>query len=124
MPRGQPTKYTEDIPEKVQAYIDSYKEQGDLIPSIAGLAVYLDVSRETVHAWARGDKHPDYSDMLRKLLAMQERVLLTGGLSNDYNSTITKLVLSKHGYSDKVDHSSEDGSMKPEKIEIVSPKEV
>jgi len=31
--------------------------------------------------------------------------LLSGGLSGSMNSTITKLVLSKHGYSDKVDQT-------------------
>jgi hypothetical protein len=32
---------------------------------------------------------------------LQERTLLNGGLGKDFNPVITKLVLGKHGYSDK-----------------------
>ena len=37
----------------------------------------------------------------------QEKDLINKGLTGDFNSTITKLILTKHGYSDKqdIDHS-------------------
>jgi hypothetical protein len=41
--------------------------------------------------------------MLGKVKNKQERMLLSGGLGNDYNSAITKLMLAKHGYHDKQD---------------------
>ena len=52
---------------------------------------------------------------------MQQLTLLNGGLSNTFNSAITKLVLGKHGYHDKMDQdiSSTDGTMKPTVIELV-----
>lgn len=48
---------------------------------------------------------------------MQEKISLTGGLSGEMNSTIVKLLLANHGYSDRVqqDSISSDGSMSPGK---------
>jgi len=53
----------------------------------------------------------------------QERKLVTGGLEGKYNPAITKMMLTKHGYSDKVEqaHTSPDGSMSPTRIEITAP---
>ena len=52
---------------------------------------------------------------------MQQLTLINGGLNNTFNSAITKLVLGKHGFHDKMeqDISSSDGSMKPTIIELV-----
>lgn len=121
---GRPSKYTDTLLKKARKYIDGQWEmEGDIIPSVAGLAVYLKISRETVHAWARDEDKEQFSDMLGEMLAKQEKILLFGGLSNTFNATIAKLVLSKHGYSDKVeqDHTSSDGTMtpKPAVIELV-----
>ena len=53
----------------------------------------------------------------------QERSLVRGGLEGKYNPAITKMMLTKHGYSDKVeqDLTSSDGSMSPTRIEITAP---
>lgn len=117
MTAGRPSLYTPELIAKAQAYIDGgWKEEADdAIPSIAGLAVHLGISRETVRAWQHDDDKEQFSAMLGVMLAKQENVLLNGGLENTFNGTITKLVLSKHGYSDKVDldNTSSDGSMSP-----------
>src|SRR5262249_28803941 len=72
-----------------------------------GLAVALGIARSTVYLWA--DKHPEFSDILELLLSQQAAQLIQNGLSGRYNSTITKLMLTKHGYSDKqeVEHKGE-----------------
>lgn len=98
MPAGRPSKYNDEILEKSTAYIENYKEYGDMIPSIAGLARFLKVSRETIHAWDREEGKEEFSDIIRDLLAEQDRVLQNGGLSGDFNSTISKLLMSKHGH--------------------------
>ncbi len=99
MAGGRPTKYKgEATIEAVQKYIKNYKKKGDMIPSIAGLACELGVARDTVHAWVADGKKPEFSDIITRLLAEQERVLLRGGLSGKFNPTITKLVMSKHDY--------------------------
>jgi hypothetical protein len=90
----------EDNLEAAQKYVDGeYIAAGDLIPSVAGLAVYLGKTRETMYAWGRESEQ--FSDILAKLLTVQEKTLLSGGLGGTMNSTISKLVLSKHGYSDR-----------------------
>lgn len=127
MPAGRPTLYTPELIEKARKYIDGQWEiEGDAIPSIAGLAVYLGTSRETLRAWQHDDDKEQFSAMLGVMLSKQENILLSKGLTNEHNPTITKLVLSKHGYSDKVEqnHTSSDGSMtpKPSRIELVAPK--
>lgn len=111
---GRPSDYD---PEKTifmaEKYLDEYKDGGELIPSVAGLALYLGVSRSTVQLWATQEDKEAFSGTLEKIKARQEVMLLSGGLGGTMNPTITKLALANHGYSDKVDHASSDGSMSP-----------
>lgn len=87
------------------AYIDQYEEHDHAIPSVAGLAKVLDVSRSTLYKWSgEGDQ---FSDILDKINETQEIVLLSKGLKNEFNSNITKLALGKHGYHDKIDQKTE-----------------
>ena len=102
MTAGRPSKYTEELLKKAEDYLLNYhSKHGDIIPSISGLSLVLNVSRETVHAWGRDGKKPEFSDILEKINAKQEKELINGGLSGEMNANITKLVLGKHGYSDK-----------------------
>ena len=102
MAAGQPTKCTPELLKKTRDYIDNYEEYGDLVPSVAGLSVELGISRESAHKWKREpETYPEFSYMLTEMLAIQERKLLSGGLGGNMNSNITKLMLCKHGYSDK-----------------------
>ena len=113
---GRPTDYHgEETIAKVRDYIAScIDEEREImnadklttrlkvkLPSIEGLAVYLDVTRETIYEWRK--VHPEFSYIIGRLLATQAERLLSNGLSGDYNSTITKLILTKHQYHDRVD---------------------
>ena len=111
MPSGRPTKYTEEMVSKATDYIENYEAAGDVVPQIAGLAIYCGISRETVYDWAKQKDKAIFSDIVKKILAAQEKSLLNGGISGDFNPTITKLLLAKHGYADKQDntHSAPDG---------------
>jgi len=103
--RGRPTKYNEDILIKARHYVDSgYEENGDLIPMVCGLALHIGVSRETVYKWAAEEDKEVFSDIVSDLQTKQELKLFVGGLGGAFNASITKLALSKHGYTDKVDH--------------------
>lgn len=111
----------------MQAAADAYVNGGyvqcnDVVPSRAGLACELDVSRTTLATW--GEAHPQFLVTLEKIDHVQERISLAGGLRGDLNSTIVKLLLANHGYSDKqaIDHRSPDGSMSPpSRVELVAP---
>ena len=55
-----------------------------------------------------------FSEILERVLLLQRQELIDNGLTGDFNSAITKLVLGKHGFSDKVDS---DVTTKGQKIE-------
>lgn len=115
---ARPTVYTEDILTKTQEYIDSCEDQIENViagesdsfkkyqlrikvklPTIEGLARYLKIHKDTVYTWRK--EKPEFSDLIDDLLAKQAEALIAKGLSGDYNSTIAKVLLTKHGYSDK-----------------------
>ena len=100
---GRPTKYTDEILVKAEEYIATYIEIGDEIPSNAGLAVFLGVSRDTVQVWYKDKGKEAFSYILDQIQAKQEQRLLSKGLNGGFNSSIAKLVLGKHGYHDKRD---------------------
>lgn len=98
--RGRPTKYRSNFVQKAKEYIESgYIEQGDVVPSVVGLAKYLGVLSRALYDW--GKKYPAFSQMLDSTVEEQHRLLLANGLAGTYNSNIVKLMLSKHGYSER-----------------------
>lgn len=98
---GRPTKYSAEMLKKAQFYIKNYADYGDAIPNVAGLAIELGVAKSTVYLWATNEKNAAFSDALEMVATNQERKLLTGGLTGSMNPTITKVILTNHGYSDK-----------------------
>ena len=106
---GRPTKYTPELLEKAGQYLDNYKEGGSVIPSHAGLALYLSIGKRTIYDWEGQEGKEEFSHILAKILHEQEQLLLNNGLNSTFNPTIVKLVLGKHGYSDKqqLEHSGE-----------------
>ncbi len=116
MPGGRPSKYTAELLEKAVTYMGDYKHNGSLFPSHIGLALYLDINTDTIYDWAKQKNKKEFSDILAKILQIQHEMLVGGGISGDFNSNITKLVLGKHGYSEK--HSQEhSGKVEITKIE-------
>lgn len=116
---GRPTKYNDEMQAQADDYVYRLEELGHVVPSRVGLCCFLGISKPTSFEWER--EYPAFSTTLRNVETLQEHLTLNGGLSNKLNSTIVKLVLANHGYSDRVaqDHTSSDGSMgKVEKVEI------
>jgi len=116
---GRPREYRDEHVQKVQEYIDSCKDEyvsyvksedangvktyGSRLnvkfPSIEGCALYLDVTRSTMYEWRK--TYTEFSDIIDKLLRVQADKLLNKGLSGEYNSTISKVILTKHDYIEK-----------------------
>ena len=111
MPAGRPTSWSEDLQRTAWAYVDDYEEYGDVIPSVVGLVDAIKISRSCIYDWAEHEDK-EFSDILQAINARQEKVLISKGLTGDFNSNITKLVLGKHGYHDKQDteHTGKDGA--------------
>jgi len=122
VPGGRPTKYTPELLKKAESYLETYKDEGDEIPSIVGLARTLQISRETIHAWRHENDKRQFSDILGDILSEQERVLLNNGLNGTFNSNIVKLTLGKHGYHDKTDNTHTGKSGGPMQWEVMDAK--
>ena len=98
---ARPTKYGQEIVTKAQHYLENYREYGHKIPSSAGLSLVLGLSRETLRLWSKDEDKKEFMGILEAINQKQECVLLDNGLDGTFNSTITKLVLGKHGYHDR-----------------------
>jgi hypothetical protein len=70
-------------------------------PTAEGLANSLKVSRKILYDWA--NRHPEFRDILDQINQNQVERLLNNGLSGNYNATIAKLVLAKHGYKESTE---------------------
>ena len=127
MAGGRPTVYGDDILKTARGYLTSFKDMGDPVPTIAGLACVLGITRETCHTWAKEPDKAEFSDILKQLAQRQERELVAHGLVGNFNAPITKMMLTKHGYSDatKQELSGPDGGAIIQKIErvIIDPKD-
>ena len=100
---GRPTSYTDEMPNQVLNYIENYKDNGDIIPSVVGLASVIGVTSKTIILWRKDDDKKEFCLTLEILEDKQHQALVNGGLSSTFNSTITKLALHNHGYSDKTE---------------------
>ena len=106
---GRPSVYGADIIDKSVEYLNRFEEKGDVYPSLAGLALHIGVTRKTVHVWMQDENKPEFCYIAESILAKQEHSLTNNGLTGKFNSSITKLLLSKHGYSDKSEITGGDG---------------
>ena len=103
---GRPSLYSPELLEKAREYVDNPTDEfmeGDVIHTIVGLALHMGITRETVRVWAADPDKAEFSAIVDRLMAKQERQLVNGGLSSDFNASITKLALTKHNYADKVE---------------------
>lgn len=114
---GRPTDLTKEVIDKANEYLlsceDKEIERDEWqrttyalkvkLPSVEWLARYIKVSRSTVYEWRKLQTPlwKEFSDIIEDLLAEQAEKLLNNWLSGDYNSTIAKVILTKHWYTDK-----------------------
>ena len=76
------------------------------IPTIEGLAFYLKVNKTTIYEWE--NKHEEFSNVIDELRNKQASQLVNKGLSGQYNPTIAKVLLTKHGYREGADLTTND----------------
>ena len=65
-----------------------------------------------VYRWAE-DEGKEFKDILGQINNDQELVTFNKSLTGEYNATIAKLLLGKHGYHDKADNTVSGPNGKP-----------
>lgn len=107
---ARPTDYSEEIIKKGWKYLkqftDGKRPKDEVIPSIEGLALYLDINRSTLYDWDSQKDKQEFSNIMEVLRALQGKTLLTGTLLNKLNANIGKAILSRHGYTEKTETES------------------
>ena len=123
---GRPTIYDEHIIKRTKAYLDLCEDTTEQetigvsakgtelfknkvkvsLPTIEGLAYFLGISRDTIYDWCK--EHKEFSYIIEDLRAKQAQELINKGLSGDYNPTIAKVLLTKHGYREGIDQTTND----------------
>ena len=105
---ARPTKYSEDVLKKAKKYADGdYTSQGEVLPTVQGLALYLDLSTRTLQDWATQEEKGEFSRTLDNLKNKQATFLISKGLGGEYNPALAKLMLHNHGYSDKIEQTQD-----------------
>ena len=100
--RTRPPKYTPELLLKAHEYIDDWKASEDEpVPLLCNLAVHVGITKTTLYEWKNKERYEEITDLCRQVMTKQEGILVAGGLSNRFNSTITKLAMTKHNYSDR-----------------------
>lgn len=90
---GAPTKYTPELIEKSKKYLFVYKDLDEVCPTVEGLAMYIDISTETVYRWIKEDDKKDFYDTVKKVSRAQKMALINNGLNGKFNAKITQLLL-------------------------------
>ena len=120
----RPSSYSQEIVELAEEYLSYFFNKDEqpehfeqAVPTIVGLCSHINRGTTTVYNWANDDdpKKAAFRDILDKVLEIQHLKLVNGGLMGFLNPVITKMMLTKHGYSDKqeVDHTTKGEAMQP-----------
>lgn len=109
MPAGRPSKYTPQVIDEINKYLEEAIPENMAIPTVEGVALRLGISRETVYDWARTRypddykevklrgkrKHPEFSDTIRRMKMLQKEALVRTGIfgGKEINQSIVALLL-------------------------------
>lgn len=99
---GRPTKYDPTIMlPKIEEYLSTTGREQTGLPTIEGLALYLDINPDTIVEW--GKKYPEFSATIKKLVAKQKQQLMDDGMygGKEVNAAMAIFLLkANHGLRD------------------------
>jgi hypothetical protein len=112
MGAGRPTSYDEKLIALGRDYIMNCP---DTLPSVVGLCLHIERPKSTVYAWIKDDDKSKLLDIVTIVNEMQEHILINKSITNEFNSKISAMMLSKFGHVEikEIDNKSSDGSMTP-----------
>ena len=99
---ARPTDYTEDLLDTAYDYVSNCP---DVVHTVVGLCLHIGIAKSTAYRWIEEGKD-EFKDIVDTVADLQEQKLVTNGLTNEFNASITKLMLTKHGYTDKVESTN------------------
>lgn len=108
-PVGRPSKYSKKLLDKANDYLKNWEKKGNEIPSNCSLCLHLGITRDCIQKWKNDPDKPEFLYILAQISMIQETTLVNKGLNSDFNSNICKLMLTKHGYSDKQEMTGTEG---------------
>lgn len=100
-PGGRPTKFSPAVYNKVEEYLAMCGRENTSLPTLEGLAGYLDVTTETIRVW--GKEKPEFSATLKKLVEKQKQQLMDDGMygGKEVNAAMAIFLLkANHGMKD------------------------
>ncbi len=106
---GRPTKFDPKFVDEADKYLLTTGKEKMHLPKIESFAIWLDVNKDTLYAWAK--KYPEFSDALDKIKLRQAVQLIDDGVygGKEVNATIIKLMLqNNHGMKERADHTTND----------------
>ena len=106
---GRPTKYEDSFVAEVDKYLATKTRENTSLPTMQGLALWLDVDGDILVEWSK--IHKEFSAALKKLMLKQAEQLIDDGIygGKEVNSTIVKLLLqNNHGMKERTDTTTND----------------
>jgi hypothetical protein len=79
-----------------------------------GLALHLGIHLSTAKRWSKEPDKGEFKAIFGAVKDAQHKILIDNGLTGEFNSTIAKVILTKHNYTDKQQLTVEDITKKPE----------
>lgn len=106
---ARPTDYNLGILEQARVYLKNLPAD-EVVHSIEGLAEFIGIARSTIYDWASQEDKKEFSDILDEVKEKQAKTLVNMGLKGVFNSKITTVMLSKHGYREGHEFTGKDGT--------------
>ena len=72
-----------------------------MVPQLVGMALYCEIIEDTLHRWRHDDDKKPWAELCARVMGEQQHQLLNLGLARVTDNSITKLMLMKHGFTDR-----------------------